>query len=180
MTGLSANLGDDATLRQAFGRTVAIAEDSAMDIVGVNTAGSATLSSTGALSDAGATSVTVTGLGSFSGTSISLGGGTFNTGTLTFNSAGAVTIAEDSSMDIVGVNTGGTTSLSSTAGISDAGATSVNVGALTVNGTSINLGGGTFNATTLNFNSAGAVTIDRLHHVHAGEAVAALGRHVVD
>jgi hypothetical protein len=132
-----------------------------MDIVGVNTAGSATLSSTAALSDAGATSVTVTGLGSFSGTSVSLGGGTFNTGTLTFNSTGTVSIAEDSSMDIVGTNTASSATLSSTAGISDAGATSIAVTGLTdVNGTSITLGaGGTFNSGTLTFNSSGAVSI---------------------
>ncbi len=141
------------------GGAVSISEDSAMDLVGINTAASAVLSATGALSDAGATSLAVSGLGSFSGTSISLGGGSFNSGTLTFNSAGAVTIHEDSAMDIVSVNTGGATTLTSTAGISDAGATSVNVGALTVSGTSISLGGGIFNATTLNFNSAGAVTI---------------------
>ena len=136
-----------------------IAEDSSTDIVGINTAGSALITSTGALSDAGATSVTVTGLGSFGGTSISLGGGTFNTGTLTFNSGGSVTIAEDSNMDIVGINTGGVTILTSTGGISDAGATSVNVGALTASGTSISLGGGIFNATTVNFNSVGNVAI---------------------
>jgi hypothetical protein len=131
-----------------------------MDIVGVNTAGSANLDSTAGISDAGATSVTVTGLADVAGTSIGLGGGTFNAGTLTFNSAGAVVISEDSSMDIVGVNTAGSANLDSTAGISDAGATSVTVtGLADVAGTSISLGGGTFNAGTLTFNSAGAVVI---------------------
>ena len=139
---------------------VAIDEDSGMDIVGVNTAGSADLDSTAAISDAGATSTTIAGLGDFAGTSIALGGGTFNTGTLTFNSAGAVVIAEDSSMDIVGVNTAGSADQDSTAAISDAGATSITIGALgDFAGTSIALGGGTFNTGTLTFNSAGAVVI---------------------
>lgn len=141
------------------GGAVSISEDSNMDLTGSNTATSATLTSSGALSDATATSVDVSGLGSFSGSSVSLGGGTFNTGTLTFNSPGAVSVAEDSGMNITGVNTGGATLLTSTAEISDAGATSVNVGALTASGTSISLGGGTFNASTVNFNSTGPVAI---------------------
>ncbi len=141
------------------GGAISISEDSASDLVGTNTAASLALSTSGALSDATAASVNITGLGNFSGTSISLGGGTFNTGSLTFNSAGAVNIDENSSMLIAGVNTGGTTNLTASGGISDLGATSVNVGVLTLNGTSIDLGSGTFNATTLNFNSTGAVNI---------------------
>jgi Ca2+-binding RTX toxin-like protein len=164
VNGTSISLGggtfNAGTLTYNSAGAVAISEDSSMDIVGVNTAGSADLDSTAGISDAGATSVNVTGLADVNGTSISLGGGTFNAGTLTYNSAGAVAISEDSSMDIVGVNTAGSADLDSTAGISDAGATSVNVtGLADVNGTSISLGGGTFNAGTLTFNSAGAVTI---------------------
>ena len=178
---IGVNLGaggtfNTTTLTFNSGGTVVIAEDTGMDIVGVNTAGAgtSTLSSTGALSDAGSTSIDITGLGEFSGTtSITLGaagGGapTFNTGTLTFNSGGAVTIDEDSSMDIVGVNTAGagTSTFTSTATISDAGATSTDITGLGVfSGTSISLGtagGGapTFNAGTLTFISAGAVAID--------------------
>src|SRR5207302_2049370 len=119
---------------------------SSMDIVGVNTAGSATLSSTGALSDAGATSVAVTGLGSFSGTSISLGGGTFNTGTLTFNSAGAVTIAEDSDMALTGANSGSTVTLNSTGAISQPAGT---LAATTLTGSA---------GTTVTLNQANTVT----------------------
>ena len=52
---------------------VEIAEADGMDIVGVNTGASANLDSGGALSDAGATSTTITGLGDFAGTSITLG-----------------------------------------------------------------------------------------------------------
>jgi hypothetical protein len=155
------NLGENTNFGtlNINGGAVSINEDSSMDLVGTNVLGSAALSATGAISDALATSVAVTGLASFSGTSLSLGAGTFNTGSITFNSAGAVNIAEDSNMDIVGVNTGGTTNLSAIGGISDTLATSVNVGGLTLGGTSINLGGGTFNATTINFNSTGAVNI---------------------
>ena len=62
----------------------------------MNTAGSADLDSTAAVSDAGATSVDITGLLDVSGTEITLGSGTFNAGSLTFNSVGLVTISEDS------------------------------------------------------------------------------------
>ena len=96
---------------------VEIAEADGMDIVGVNTGASANLDSGGALSDAGATSTTITGLGDFAGTSITLGTAgagapTFNTGTLTFNSAGAVAIDEDSATDQV--STGASLDLDST------------------------------------------------------------------
>lgn len=163
--GAAITLGDNPAETTNFGTlnfnggAVAITEDSAMDLVGSNTAASAVLTASGALSDAGATSVAITGLGSFTGTSISLGAGTFNTGSLTFNSAGAVTISEDSSIDLTGSSIGGTTNLSALGAISDTGATSVVTGALTLSGTSISLGAGIFNASTLNFNSAGAVNI---------------------
>ena len=137
-----------------------ISEDSGTDIVGVSTAGSLDLDSAAAISDAGATSVDVTLLADVAGTSISLGGGTFNAGTLTFNSAGAVVISEDSGTDIVGVNMGESLDLDSTAAISDAGVTSIEVTMLAdVTGTSISLGDGTFNAGTLTFTATGAVLI---------------------
>ena len=69
----------------------------------MNTAGSADLDSTGSVSDAGATSVDITGLLDVSGTEITLGSGSFNAGTTTFNSAGSVTISEDSSLVILSV-----------------------------------------------------------------------------
>jgi N-acetylglucosamine-6-phosphate deacetylase len=164
VSGTSISLGggtfNAGTLTFNSGGAVIIHEDSSMDLVGANTAGSATLSAVGALSDAGAMSVTVNGLADLSGSSISLGTGTFNAGTLTFNSTGAVSITESSSMDLVGVNTAGSATLAATGSISDAGATSVNVTGLTdVNGTSISLGGGIFNTGTLRFNSGGAVSI---------------------
>ncbi|MEZ6063875.1 MAG: hypothetical protein R3C19_26305 [Planctomycetaceae bacterium] len=134
--------------------SVSIAEDSGTDIVGTNTAGSLDLTSTGAIDDSAATSIGVTSLADFDGTSISLGGGTFNAGTLTFNSAGSVTIAEDSGTDIVGSNSAGSLDLDSTGAIDDAGATDVTIsGHADFNGSSISLGAGTFNADTLTFNS---------------------------
>ncbi|MCP3695905.1 MAG: hypothetical protein GY917_27140, partial [Planctomycetaceae bacterium] len=60
-----------------------IREDSGTNIVDSNTANSLDLDSTGDITDATATSVTITGLADVAGTSIALGGGTFNVGTLT-------------------------------------------------------------------------------------------------
>ena len=87
--------------------SVSISEDSSLDLVGTNTAGSANLGSTAGVSDAGATSVSVTGLLDVTGTTIVLGSGTFNAGSLTFNSAGSVNVAEDSSMLITGSSSAG-------------------------------------------------------------------------
>ncbi|MFM9962616.1 MAG: DUF4394 domain-containing protein [Planctomycetaceae bacterium] len=155
---------------------VVISEDSGTNIVGVNTALSLDLDSTGAITDATATSVAVTNLADVNGTSISLGGGTFNAGTLTFNSMGAVVISEDSGTNIVGVNTALSLDLDSTGAITDATATSVAVTNLAdVNGTSISLGGGTFNAGTLTFNSAGAVVISEDSSMTVGGASTAGG-----
>src|SRR5436305_387016 len=117
-----------------------------MDNTGLNTAGSSYLDSTAGIAVSTPTLLDALPISDVAGTSINLGGGTFNTGTLTFNSAGAVVVSEDRRLDITGVSTAGSADLESTAGISDAGATSVNVTGLTdVAGTSISLGGGTFN-----------------------------------
>ena len=115
-TAGSVELGNDAgnvtnfgTLTFTSAGSVMIGEDSSLDLVGDNTAGSADLDSNASVSDAGATSLNVTGLLDVFGTSIVLGsGGTvFNAGTLTFTSAGSVSIAESSSMSISGVSTAG-------------------------------------------------------------------------
>ena len=150
---------DFGTLTFSSAGAVVIDEQSDMDLVGTNMGLSANLDSGGDISDAGAASTTIVGLGDFDGTNISLDAN-FNTGTLTFNSAGSVLVDEGSSINIVGSNIAGSTNFDSTAAISDAGATSVAIGGLgDFNGTSISLGGGTFNAGTLQFNSAGAVVI---------------------
>ncbi|MGI9459690.1 MAG: DUF4347 domain-containing protein, partial [Pirellulales bacterium] len=124
--GNTVNFG---SLTFSSGGSVAISEDSSLDLVGTNTALSADLDSTAGVSDAGATSVSVTGLLDVSGTSIALGSGsgTLNAGSLTFNSEGSVTISEGSSLDLVGINTAGSANLDSTAGVSDAVAASVDV-----------------------------------------------------
>ena len=146
-TADSLELGNDAGNATNFGTltfnstgSVTVSEDSSLDLVGTNTAGSADLNSTASVSDAGAVSVNVAGLLDVSGTSVALGSGAsvFNTGTLTFSSAGSVTISEASSLDLVGINTASSADLDSTAGVSDAGAASLDViGLLDVSGTSV-------------------------------------------
>ncbi|MEM6602239.1 MAG: hypothetical protein AAF649_12725, partial [Verrucomicrobiota bacterium] len=193
LSGTSITLGDDATDTTNFGTltfngtgAVAIAEDSATVLTGTNTALSLDLDSSAGITDAVATSLTVTNNADFNGTSITLGddaGDTTNFGTLTFNSAGAVTITEDSAMSLTGNNTGAATTLSSSAGVNLAGSVTVNSlevnaagGAVTdtsgvtiavsgfanLNGTSITIGdngGDTVDFGTLRFSSAGAVAI---------------------
>ncbi|MEX0819635.1 MAG: hypothetical protein WD070_08570, partial [Pirellulaceae bacterium] len=139
---------------------VRISESSSTDIVGENTARSLNLQSTGAISDAGATSIDVTNLANVNGTSISLGGGTFNTGTLTFTSSGAVVIREDSTMDLVGVNTAASANLNSQGTISDGSVgTDITVtGSADFAGTSITIGGGAGEVTNFGSLTASAST----------------------
>ena len=105
----------------------------------------------------------VTGLGDFAGTSLSLGGGTFNAGTLTFNSGGAVIASEDSSSQLAGTSTADSLDLDSAAGITnDASADLTVTNNADFAGASIALGnavGDTFHFGTLTFNSGGVVTI---------------------
>ena len=119
-----------------------------MDIVGVNTAGSANLDSTAAISDAGATSVNVTGLADVSGTSISLGGGTFNAGTLDVQLGGRGGDQRGFEPGPRGREHGGQrrSGLHRRASRMRARRVSAVTGLVDVTGTSISLGGGTFNA----------------------------------
>jgi hypothetical protein len=64
---------------------VVVSEDSDTDIGGVNNVSSLDLVSTGVISDAGATSVDVTGLAELERTALTVGGATINEGGLTFN-----------------------------------------------------------------------------------------------
>lgn len=117
------------------GGAVSITEDSGTQLTGTSTGDTLTLVSSGAITDAGSTSVTIdNGAASFTGTSISLadsagdvlsvsgtatfsGGagaitvaatGTVNFGSLVFNSsASAVSITEDSAMTVSGASTAG-------------------------------------------------------------------------
>jgi hypothetical protein len=136
---------------------VAIQEDSATKLTGVNTAGSLALASNGALTDAGLTSLTVTDAANLTGTSITLaddagdlldvGGnahltatgagmegtitigdaGTVHFGTLSFHAAGAVTIQEDSATELTGVNAADNLVLGSAGALSAAVETSLTV-----------------------------------------------------
>jgi hypothetical protein len=131
---------------------------------------SVSLTAVGALTDSNATTIAVTGLASFTGSSILIGdngGDTTNFGSLTFNSAsGSVTITEDSDTTLAGSNTADSLVLTSAGAITDSAATSVNVdnGNATITGTSINLADNAADdydvSGNANFNGgAGAITI---------------------
>jgi hypothetical protein len=178
----SVNFG---SLTYNSGGAVNIAEDSATNITGANTANSLVLASTGALTNAANATVAVTNNANFTGTSIDLGnqsGDTMNFGSLTYNSGGAVNITEDSSTLISGTNTAGSLNLVSAAAITDATNISVS-GDAAFTGTSITLAdnagdqlniggnasfsgspisvgsGGTANFGSVTFNSGGTVNI---------------------
>jgi len=111
------------TLTFNSGGAVVISEDSGTDIVGVNTALSLDLDSTGAITDAAGATISVTNLADFNGGSVTLGdngGDTTNFGTLTFNSAGAVNISEDSATAFAGTSTGTTITVNSAGAMTDA------------------------------------------------------------
>src|SRR5258706_16092214 len=100
LSGTSINLTkalNAGTLTFNSAGAVTISEASAMDLVGTNTAGSATLTSTAGISDAGGTSTAVTGLLTTNGTSINPTKG-LNAGTQTFTSTGAGTLSERKSV----------------------------------------------------------------------------------
>ncbi|HBV62737.1 MAG TPA: hypothetical protein DEF45_06910, partial [Rhodopirellula sp.] len=110
----SIDLGDDSGNVTDFGSltfhsagAVVIGEDSSLNLVGSNTAGSVTLESVAGLSDVGATILDVAGLLDVSAASIALGAGELNAGSLMFDSAGVVGIEEDSSMVIAGASHAG-------------------------------------------------------------------------
>jgi hypothetical protein len=88
--------------------TVLIAEDDGMLITGTNTAGSATLSSAGTMSNASSSSIDVTGLANLTAPVIQLGTATADTvnfSSLQLQSSGSVTIVEDSGMNLVNTST---------------------------------------------------------------------------
>jgi filamentous hemagglutinin family protein len=145
---------------------VSISEASATQIAGTNTADSLALSSTGAITDAAGTHLTVTHDASFTGTSITLadsatdrlevgdngsfkattGGitigdaGFVNLGSLTFNSPGAVVVQEDCCTLIAGINQAGSLNLTSAEGITNTDFAKINVtGNASFKGTSITL-----------------------------------------
>ncbi|MDB4557929.1 DUF4347 domain-containing protein, partial [bacterium] len=135
---------------------VAIGEDSSLNLVGVNTAGSADIDSTGTVSDTVGGSVDVAGLLDVAGSSVALGSGTFNAGSLIFNSVGSVAIAEDSSLLISGPsNAGSGLDLFATADVTLDGAVTVSGDVDIVAG--VTTGGIHVNA---KLNGTGAILLD--------------------
>jgi hypothetical protein len=164
-----ANAFNTGTLTFNSGGDVSISAGGDTVLTGSSTAGTLTLSSTGTITDAPATSLNVTaGDASFTGSSITLadsagdvlnvsdnasfkattGGitvgdaGLVNFGSLTFNSTRAVVIQEDCCTLIAGENTANSLNLTSTEGISSTPNAKVTVtGDASFTGTSINLAG---------------------------------------
>lgn len=147
---------------------VNIAEDSSTSIIGTNTAGSANIVSTAALANAAGSSIVITGLGTFGGTTVNVGnaaGDTFNAGSVGFTSTGAVIITEDSGTDLAGTSTAGSLVLTSPGAITSSPAANVAVtGAVTFSATAITIGnqaGDLFSFGTINFTATtGGVTIE--------------------
>lgn len=115
-TGSAVTLGNQAgdalnfaTLTFNSSGAVNIAEDSSTQLSGTSTAASLLLSSTGAITNAGATNVTVTNNATLNAPSINLGTAALdaiNFGSLTFTaSAGGATVEENSALDLLGAST---------------------------------------------------------------------------
>src|SRR5207244_2875258 len=145
---------------------VAIAEDSATNLTGSNSADSLVLTSTGAVTDQANTSLTVANNANFSGTAITLGDTAAdldNFDSLTFTATGAVAIAEDSATDLAGNNTAASLVFASAGAITDHLGTSLTVtNHADLTGTAITLGDNVAdvdNFGSLTFNAGGAVTI---------------------
>jgi hypothetical protein len=163
ITATNVSAGDDDA--SGDGNVTLTTTSGDINVVLVNAINDALLSAAGALADGTGGDVSVGGVATLGGATITLGndgaGNSTDFGSLTFNSAGAVVIAEDSDTNIVGSNTAGSLDLDSTGLVEDSGATDITVTNLAdVLGDSITLGSvGTFQAGTLTFNSAGAVVI---------------------
>jgi fibronectin-binding autotransporter adhesin len=130
--------------------------------------GNATITAGGALSNSVGANISVIGLGSFGGSTITLGnqaGDMVNLSSLAFNSAGAVNIAEDSSTQLAGTSAAGSLVLSSVAGLTNTGTAILTVtGNATLTATSISLGdqaGDAINFGSLTFTAtAGGTTVE--------------------
>ncbi|WP_428390048.1 filamentous hemagglutinin N-terminal domain-containing protein [Mucisphaera sp.] len=164
---------DFGTLTFASGGAVSIAEDSATELAGTNTATSLDLDSTGAITDSAGVSLTVTGLADIANTganAITLGdngGDTVNFGSLTVNTVNNATITEDSGTEFAGAsNVGGVLTVTASGNISDATDADIVVGGTasftTVGLNAITLGEEANNVHTfgdLTFVSTGTVNI---------------------
>ncbi|HEX5166529.1 MAG TPA: right-handed parallel beta-helix repeat-containing protein, partial [Thermomicrobiales bacterium] len=133
-------LGNDDTLN--FGTlgfnsttTVSVREDSAMEIAGVNTAGTLLLTTeAGAITDANDADIAVTGAAILradgTGGAITLGdeaNNLDNFGTVTFNSIGHVSISEDSASALTGIITASSLDFFSANQLTDSGTTTMTV-----------------------------------------------------
>ena len=157
----------DLTATNTGAGNVTIDEVNGLNLLGLSVAnGNAVINAGGALTD-GATAITsVSGNGSFSGTTITLGeagGDLFDVGTLTFASAGAVNISENSSTQLTGTNAASSLILNSAAALTNAASASLTVtNNASFSGTSIALGNQAsdlIDLGSLTFTSAGAVSI---------------------
>ena len=166
---LGTQAGDNLTLGSiAFNSPGAVTLDlnNPTPLGGTSTANTLLLTSTGAITNLAAASVTVTNGATLSASSISLGsqaGDSINFGSLNFNSPGAVNIAADSNMQLFGVNTAPTANLSTTASLTNTAGASITIAGLgTFGGAIVNLGnqaGDTFNTGMLAFSGTGSINI---------------------
>ncbi len=141
---------------------VAVQEDSATELAGDNDALSLQIDSTGDLTDT-STSLTVSDLAQFEGTSITLGGATSTTelGRLAFSTPGDVSIQVDAATQLAGDNSALSLVLDSAGAISDS-SNSLNVtNHAELSGSSVAIGGAgtTTNFGSLSFHSTGTVTV---------------------
>ena len=129
---------------------------------------STTLTSTSAIQNTSDVRLEVSGLASFSGSSINLGtraGDVLNFGSLAFTSSGSVTVVEDSATNLSGSSTAQSLSLSSGGSVTGTGVNLNVADAATVSGKSISLlaaAGDTLNVAnnlTLSASGGGAISI---------------------
>ncbi|MFO0866899.1 MAG: autotransporter-associated beta strand repeat-containing protein [Gemmataceae bacterium] len=159
------------TLTFASAGAVDIAEDSATLLSGANSANSLVLTSTGSLTNAGSSSLVVTGNATLQGTSIDLGNAasdTVNFGDITATATStSIAIAEDSAMAVNLLSAVTTVTLSTTTNVSDNNVGANNVSATTLSVTSVS---GidldtTVSSITASASAAGSIQFDELDGV---------------
>lgn len=168
-SGGSISLGEAVGDTLHFGRlhldavgAVVVEEDSATELTGDVFASELRLVSAGDITDT-TTGVEITGLASFSGSSISLGGALTNTnfGSLNFSSTGAVAVQEDSATELAGTNSALSLQIVAAGDLTDTSASLMVSDLAHFEGTSITLGGATRSTELgmLTFSSLGDVSI---------------------
>lgn len=168
-SGGSISLGEAVGDTLHFGRlhldavgAVVVEEDSATELTGDVFASELRLVSAGDITDTTG-AIQITGLASFSGSSISLGGALANTnfGSLNFSSTGAVAVQEDSATELAGANSALSLQIVSAGDLTDTSASLMVSDLAQFEGTSITLGGATRSTELgmLTFSSLGDVSI---------------------